>query len=386
MGAKKSKGKKQKSLKERYEAYANRVKKDGKPLSFRQAQKYARLGQFLLKYPMFVFQLQFVTMNDWDRQFEGATLIDIVENVLNEEERKFWKGEKEVEQEAMEEEEVPMVPSGEEGEGEIAREHGEVPALEPMVNNHEEGEKEDVCIYCERTRERAELWNCSNCSISFHELCAGYADGTVCHDIVLQKSQDVELETLAYCRACLEKLNLTVDDVQKGIMEAKAIGQFLDSEGCPFTLQKMDQDGFCCFRILNMFVRSQAKGKNVAGTPGELCRKVAKAAIEFAKQLAKELGEAALESESIKGLRKLANAKGDKPVELLKGGLWEVLEVEHILNGFVNLCEGRVVVNVWQVVEDGSMRNTMVYGEAGEGTRELNMLQWNSIRHYDLLI
>ena len=150
----------------------------------------------------------------------------------------------------------------------------------------------------------------------------------------------MELETLAYCRACLEKLELTVDDVQKGIMEVKAIAQFLDSEDCPFVLKQMGQDGFCCFRILNMFVRIQAKGKNVAGTPGELCRKVAKAAIESAKQCAKELGGAALEGESMEGLRRLANAKGDKPVELLKGGLWEVLEVEHILNGFVKLCGG----------------------------------------------
>ena len=69
-----------------------------------------------------------------------------------------------------------------------------------------------------------------------------------------------------------------------------------------------------------MFVRSQAKSKNVAGTPGELCRKVAKAAIESAKQCAKELGEAALDEESMEGLQKLANAKDNKPVELLKGG------------------------------------------------------------------
>ena len=107
--------------------------------------------------------------------------------------------------------------------------------------------------------------------------------------------------------------------------------------------------------------------------------------IESAKQLAKELGDAALEGESMEGLRRLANAKGDKPVELLKGGLWEVLEVEHILNGFVKLCGGRVVVNIWQVAKNGEVTKTMTYGEAGENTRELNMLQWNSIRHYDLL-
>ena len=43
------------------------------------------------------------------------------------------------------------------------------------------------------------------------------------------------------------------------------------------------------------------------------------------------------------------------------------------------------MVNIWQVAKNGEVTKTMTYGEAGENTRELNMLQWNSIRHYDLL-
>ena len=194
LGEKKSRGKK-KSLRVRYEIYAERVKKEGKPLSFIQAQKYDRLGQFLLKYPGFVFQLQFVSLDHWRQSVaKGKSLMRAIGDILTEEEIQFWKG-------AVEMGEVPAL-------GQISRNAGSEDDEEEEEEEsgvQKEGGAEDVCIYCKQMREGSEVWNCSECSAFFHETCAGYADKTVCHDLTLQKSKDVELETLAYCRYVLGK-------------------------------------------------------------------------------------------------------------------------------------------------------------------------------------
>ena len=50
-----------KTLKERYRAEADRLKKHGHVIMFAQAFLYNRLGVFPLKQPVMVFQLQFVT-------------------------------------------------------------------------------------------------------------------------------------------------------------------------------------------------------------------------------------------------------------------------------------------------------------------------------------
>ena len=70
-----------KKIQERYAGYVNRVK-HVKALSYTQAMKYDRLGQFLLRFPRFAFQLQRVTLADWMQEIEGAVLMEVVERGL----------------------------------------------------------------------------------------------------------------------------------------------------------------------------------------------------------------------------------------------------------------------------------------------------------------
>lgn len=57
-----------KTLQERYASLVKRLKTDSKVLSFKQAEKYDRLGRFLLGFPRFVFQIQLVSLADWHQK------------------------------------------------------------------------------------------------------------------------------------------------------------------------------------------------------------------------------------------------------------------------------------------------------------------------------
>lgn len=84
------------TLEERYKILVDhRFKKEDKVLSFKQAEKYDRLGKFLLKFPKFMFQLQLVSLSDWFQKVEstGKALLDSVEHILTDdrEELEFWR-------------------------------------------------------------------------------------------------------------------------------------------------------------------------------------------------------------------------------------------------------------------------------------------------------
>jgi hypothetical protein len=106
-----------------------------------------------------------------------------------------------------------------------------------------------LCVLCKMVRPGFELlWQCFGCGDAFfHEMCMGYADGAVGHDMVLPNG--VELETEVFCPNCVIKKNLT-DDVIKAIAEVKVVGEFLKDARCEFVLEKIEQDGYCCFCIL----------------------------------------------------------------------------------------------------------------------------------------
>ena len=64
---------------------------EGKVLSFKQAEKYDRLGKFLLRFPRFVLQLQMVSLADWHQKFGAKVLMDSLESLLDEEQLQFWQ-------------------------------------------------------------------------------------------------------------------------------------------------------------------------------------------------------------------------------------------------------------------------------------------------------
>ena len=132
-----------KSLKDRYKMEADRLKKHGNVILFAQASVYDRLGVFLLKYPKFVFQLQFVTLKDWMEKFftsngEKRCVLDGVEELVSAELLVSWK-------EAI----------------------GEEPTVSP---SHAQGEGEEgfrACAACllGGGTERGELWSCAECGL-----------------------------------------------------------------------------------------------------------------------------------------------------------------------------------------------------------------------------
>ena len=173
----------------------------------------------------------------------------------------------------------------------------------------------------------------------------------------------------------MEKLWTRVEQAYNGI---NYISKGKDRQvSCPFVCEKILADGYCCFRILENVARKDLKWK---GSQAVFVREVAKAAVKMAEAAANEIGEGALvEANSLQELKNLA--KHAKPVESL--GLWEKLEVQFILKGFVDMFHGKVVVHVYQA-SNGQVRNSMTYGS---GTVVVNLLQWNNaIQHYDLLV
>ena len=64
---------------------------EGKVLSFKQAERYDRLGRFLLRFPRFVLQLQLVSLADWHKKFGAKVLMDSLESLLEEEQLQFWQ-------------------------------------------------------------------------------------------------------------------------------------------------------------------------------------------------------------------------------------------------------------------------------------------------------
>lgn len=352
------------NLKKRFAKEVDRLKKTrnakGKKVwSYTQASAYDRLGRFLVKYPQFVYQMQLVSLADWDRVVgDEGKMITILENRLVHDE--FWKRDA----------------GFTEGEhvGAAAVVGAAASASAAAAIAIEAGE----CLVCQipRVGPESELWQCSECGKMFHEMCALYESGTICADIVL--ANGTELETLVYCTGCLSKKDLTMEDVAKGIQEVKSVARFLNAAGCEFVLEKVAEDGFCCFRILENAARTLLGWK---GAQAKFCRGVAIAALESAEAAAKEIGGVALEDEALQELRKLATVA--KPVDSLKKGAWKRLEMQHILKGFVEMFPGKVVVNVYQASENGEVRKSTVYGGGG---LEVNMLHWGMVQHYDCLV
>jgi hypothetical protein len=316
--------KKHGTLRERYEKMVASLKSKQKLHSHSQAAVYDRLGKFLLEYPRFVYQLQWVSLSDWGK--DGALIKSLRTHLSsNEQSSAFWKVD---------------------------------PSKAPLVN--------DGCQKC--NREGFELWHCSECDLLFHEMCMGYLPETICADIMLPNGS--VLEAPVFCPDCLVKMDLTVDDVAAANKEVRTVGQYLLAPACKFEFKKIPEDGFCCFRILEETAR-RLKWK---GSQAAFCKEVAKSAVKVAEAAAKDLGKDALESNALQELAKQA-----KPVHALRNGLWKKLEVDYILQGFVNMFPERVVVNVYQATQ-GQIRNSTTYGS---GSVHVNLLHWNMTQHFD---
>ena len=203
--------------------YKYATKDVGKVLSHPHAARYDRLGRFLLEFPQFVNQLQFVKLNDWFQKVtvtkgRSVVVMDAVKKLLSDEQLEFWKK-----------------------------------------------QPEEVCVVCSQTQTRARLWTCPDCGGLFHEMCAGYDGSTVCDDVQVH----------IFCHQCLPKHAMTPDDVAAQVVEIKAVAGYLMAAGCPFVLERLADNGAALFQILEKCARTHFGFK---GTTAEFCRRVAQAA------------------------------------------------------------------------------------------------------------
>jgi hypothetical protein len=86
------------------------------------------------------------------------------------------------------------------------------------------------------------------------------------------------------------------------------------------------------------------------------------------------------------GDRRAGSKKMRKPVQqLTEKKLWEELEAQHILLGFKEMFKD-AKINLYRAPDNGgNVKLTETYG-AEEGAIELNILHWNTLRHFDGLI
>lgn len=310
------------TLRDRYEKMVASLKSKQKVYSHTQAAVYDRLGKFLLEYPRFVYQLQWVSLADWSKVIKilGDRL------AIDKDSSTYWKI---------------------------------YPSKAPVDNG---------CQNCRQDGDNLwQHWQCYICNIFFHEQCLGYRPGAICADITLLNG--VDLEGMVYCRECLSEWGQTADDMAAANEEVRTVGGYLMAPECMFEFKKVRKDGYCCFQILEDAARKQLKWK---GSQDQFCKDVAKAAVKVARE-AKE--------SSFEELKNLATQR--KPVAaLLHDGLWEKLDVRYILQGFVNMFPNRVVVNVYQATQ-GQVRNSTSYGS---GKLHVNMLHWKIMRHVDSLV
>lgn len=79
-----------KKIQDRYTSEAKRI--GGRVYSFAQASRFDRIGKFLLKFPRFIYQTQFVTQADWFQPTGNnrRPFLDVVEQILNGDQLAFW--------------------------------------------------------------------------------------------------------------------------------------------------------------------------------------------------------------------------------------------------------------------------------------------------------
>lgn len=313
--------------------------KCSKPIQYRQALVYQKIGQFLLRFPRFMFQLRLVQLDEWSsviEQLEEAAARGVL---------------------------VDWADNPEYVSRESSSEHAEA--------NHRS------CYVCSQGEERGNVWSCYECRKGFHELCGQYPENSLHGEIHLPGG--VKLEPRVYCVRCLERVELQQADVVRRVAEIVAIGRFFNAPECRFRLEPVPGDGYCLFGILERFARQYL---GFTGSSDQFCKTLAKVALESFEKARAEIGGLVDEEEeaSMDAFKSLANGNVRGAKGRVKGGLWERMEAQHILRGYTDfLYRGQVIVHSYQATNDGRVGESGTYGTHG---RELFVLHWSN-RHYD---
>ena len=310
--------------------YNETVRPMSKSCSYAHATRLERIGRLVLRYPRLLYQTQFTSITEWHQKVSSTArpLLDSMEQLLSANNLAFW--------------------------------------MMQRNNNHA-----DACIVCDDHKDG--LWNCSDCSCWFHEECAGYEAGSLSLGYPLKDGQ--VLETWVLCSKCLEKNELDHDYVARETHEKSVVAAFLNADGCPFVLRRVEPDGTCLFRVLFDF----AVGKlGFRGSFAVFCKKLADAALKATAEVGRELGRDGVEAESVKELERLKKSRD--PVRHLQRGAWENIEAQQVLRGFVRMFPGACVKRF--AVCGDAVKEREVYGS---GPEEFYVLQWIRSLHFDEL-
>jgi hypothetical protein len=329
---------------------------------FTQFRKYAKLGELVETFPALLHQTMFSGIKEWTS--DSMQLLDVLSKQLESDQSGFWQQ-----------------PWAHEAEAMVEHRTNEEEARKTVAKAVKTKRLRKTFVCCDENSEER-LWDCSLCKKAFHESCAGYDEGTIVDDFQVPKQL---LHVRRYCEACLEKFDLTHEQVVEGIAELRDIASFLNDPKCPFVLQQVPGDGFCIFHCLEIFARMRLgfKGKRKA-----FCKILIEAAIrEIEQARANGLDDpevvddgngAGVEIEALQNLLKSKDI-----AKKLKEGAWENVEVEYLLLGFVKTF--KCVVVVYHRVDGGVKELNNPYGDERDKERTLQVLQQVEGRHFDIL-
>ena len=426
----KSMRKSKSSLKKRYKILvSHRFKKEDKVLSFRQAERYDRLGKFLLKFPKFMLQLQLVSLSDWFQKVDsiGKALLDSVEFILGSDdegdELEFWRQQPllaevvvEMQQEASLVVDLGVAPLSAEVVAELfpaaaPRDLNQnVPELGDLEDNveGEEGLGDDVVVAEQREE-------CPDCGLkakvvflqcdgpgdghSFCWRCAGYSvpppDELPFPGCDGDDDATTTIKTYVFCA---EHLNLAcctrpfesyqrhggqlaiaefVNHVQA--VEARQMVAIFTALERQFSVVHIEPNGWC------MFVAA-AKGLDMHWD--DLVREM----IKFARRyLRKKANVAAMADAEM--VRRLWNELDPLDLGSVQA-FWSSEAADHLIPmvaAYLNTKDKRAVqFRVWVIGKDGALEmSKLVYpeGETSEFKKVVDLLKTNKIvEHYDLLI
>lgn len=318
---------KQGTLPERYALIQSRLVDGGKVLSFKQAEKYDRLGRFLLRFPGFVFQMQLVSLADWHQKVgSGKVLMDSVFD------HEFWQ-------------------------------------KDPT---------EEECKKC-GTKGKGVFLECDGPGKShmFCWKCDGYSSAPLA-ELNYPGSAATTIRTYVFCAShlqleCCTRLSRQRDFINHvQAEEARHMVCIFSDPSCPFSIVPIARDGWCMF-------------SSVARALGVDWSKLVTELKAFAlNHYLKDMDDLMDNPQAAHRLWKQLDPKKPQSVQ----SFWSSEAADLLIPMMAVYFDSKVQIRVWMIIDDGTLEmSKLVYPDGGEFETVVDLLKSNVVvEHYDLLL
>jgi hypothetical protein len=229
-------------------------------------------------------------------------------------------------------------------------------------------EEEEGCMYnCSQVS--GKLGQCDDCEHWFHPLCAGYERG-------LLDDPSFNIELKAYCRDCLDNVELNHSDIVDQEEEYLFLEKFFQANVASLIWQPVSRNGLCLSKIW----------KKHPGSFESLDKLIAAAAIASIDEVDKHIEGSPAEKRHCKAVFDDLAKHPDKLADM-----WPDLEVQCVWHALVNSVFKDLKLNVHALEDyDGNALLRCIQTIPDENAdREftINLLRWNQkvAVHYDLL-